>query len=414
MNRRSFLKTLVAGGVLAALPVGRNGWAFAGPPSGRRLVVVFLRGAVDGLSVVVPYAEEAYYELRPRIALPRPGEQGGVLDLDGRFGLHPALAPLQPYFRARQLAFVHAAGSPDPTRSHFDAQDFMESGTPGRKATGDGWLNRLLAVLPGPRGQQPALGLGESIPRILAGQQPVANIALGAGAARPLPTDRANVAEAFDRMYAGDDVLARAYREGQASRRALLENLAADDAEMQAANAGAPLPNGFAGDATRLAHLLRRDPGIRLAFLALGGWDTHVNQGSSQGQLANRLGQLGTGLATLARELGPAFADTTILVMSEFGRTVAENGNAGTDHGHGNAMWLLGGPVGGGKVYGRWPGLAPEQRYQGRDLAITTDFRQVLAETLHGHLGLEAGAIARVLPDLPAGGNQLQGLIRRV
>jgi uncharacterized protein (DUF1501 family) len=212
-------------------------------------------------------------------------------------------------------------------------------------------------------------------------------------------------------MYAGDDALAKAWRDGRAARTSLLEDLEAEDLEMKAANAGAPLPNGFAHDAAQLAGMIRHDPRIRLAFLALGGWDTHVNQGNAKGQLAGRLEPLGKGLAVLAQQLGPAFADTTILVMSEFGRTVAENGNAGTDHGHGNVLWALGGNVGGGKVYGRWPGLDEAQRYQGRDLAVTTDFRDVVATVLAGHMGVSQGDLARILPDRP-GQADLRGLIR--
>ncbi|MDB5101257.1 MAG: hypothetical protein JWM80_5678 [Cyanobacteria bacterium RYN_339] len=409
LSRRGFLKGALAGAALAALPLGQSGWAFASPGGGaqRRLIVIFLRGAVDGLSVVVPYGEAAYAHLRPRIAIPRPGLADGALDLDGRFGLHPALAPLLPQWRAGKLAFVHACGSPDPTRSHFDAQDYMESGTPGAKRTQDGWLNRLVASLPGPHSPNQAVSVGETIPRILSGQATVANLALGG----ELPTDQPRVGAAFDKMYAGTDALSAAWRDGRASRASLLEDLQAEDQEMKAANAGAPLPNGFVHDAAQVAALIRHDARIRVAFLALGGWDTHVNQGAARGQLAGRLKALGEGLAVLAEQLGPAFADTTILVMSEFGRTVAENGNGGTDHGHGNVLWALGGNVGGGKVYGRWPGLADAAKYQGRDLAVTTDFRDVVATVLGGHLGVPQGDLARILPDRP-GAADLRGLIR--
>lgn len=420
-TRRDFLKTALGASTLAAwtmLPIGRSGWAYAAPfwPFGapanvnqRRLIVIFLRGAVDGLSVVVPYADEHYYEVRPRIAVPRPGAANGVLDLDGRFGLNPALAPLLPYWHNNGLAFVHASGSSDPSRSHFDAQDFMETGTPGIKGTPTGWLNRLLGVLPMPHAANAALGVGETVPRILSGPQPVANVVLGNGVARKIPSDNALVAAAFDRMYENADAaLAAAYHQGRTSRAKIMEDFMAEDAEQKVANGGAPLPNGFARDAAQLAHLIRRDPGIRLAFVGLGGWDTHVNQ---KGALDGRLKQLGEGLATLARELGPAYQDTAIVVMSEFGRTVAENGDAGTDHGHGNVMWLLGGSVAGGKVYGRWPGLAPEERFQGRDLAVTTDFRYVLAEVLSHHLALSGDQLATVLPGLSGRADGLDGLV---
>jgi uncharacterized protein (DUF1501 family) len=408
-NRRDFLKTALTASAAAAwtmLPVGQSGWAFAAGDSGtprQRLIVIFLRGAVDGLSVVVPHGDQSYYDIRPRIAIAKPGQPGGALDLDGHFGLHPVLAPLMPLWKAGSLAFVHASGSSNPTRSHFDAQDYMESATPGDKRTPAGWMNRLLAALPGAQAPNAALSIGETMPRILEGPLPVANLALGNGAARPQPVDRPNIGAAFDRLYGnGNDAISLAYREGRAARQSLLGDLMAEDEEQKAANAGAPLPNGFARDAAQLGHLLRRDPGIQLAFLALGGWDTHVNQGAAEGQLANRLKPLGAGLATLAQELGPTFANTTVVVMSEFGRTLEENGNGGTDHGHGNVMWILGGRVGGGKVYGQWPGLEAEHRYQGRDLAVTTGFRHVLATVLRGHLGLQPAQIARVLPELPS------------
>ncbi len=402
MNRREFLK--VSGLALGSLPLCRSGWA--APGSGRRLVVVFLRGAVDGLNVVVPHGESAYYESRPTIAIPRPRIEGGALDLDGHFGLHPALAALMPLWQQGALAFVHASGSPDPSRSHFDAQDYMESGTPGAKNTPDGWMNRLLSVLPGERSPTEAVSFGPTLPRIMTGKMNVANLPMGKNAARPMPMDRPVIAEAFDRIYAGDDDLGRAYREGKAARGQLLAELQKDGKE---ADNGAPMPTGFPSDAQWLAKLIARDKSISLAFLALGGWDTHVNQG---GQLANHLRPLGEGLAVFARELGPELADTTVLVMSEFGRTVRENGNGGTDHGHGNVMWLLGGAVGGGKVYGSWPGLGGQDLYQGRDLAVTTDFRHVAAQVLQRHLGLPDAHLERVFPGMPTGNAGLSGLIK--
>lgn len=418
MNRRDFLKSAMLAAAWSALPVGRSGWAYASPwpfaghDAGKsRMIVIFLRGAVDGLSVVVPHGDAGYYEARPRIAIARPGTEQGALDLDGHFGLHPALAPLLPLWKAGRLAFVHASGSPDATRSHFDAQDFMESGTPGEKGTASGWMNRLLATMPAPLAANAATSVGETIPRILGGPIEVANLQLGNGAARKLPADDPRIGAAFDRLYAGNDAVSAAYRQGRVARAKLLEDLMTNDAEQKAANAGAPLPTGFARDAAQLAQLLRRDPGIKLAFLALGGWDTHVNQGSAKGQLAGRLAPLGQGLATLASELGPTFDDTTIVVMSEFGRTVHENGNAGTDHGHGNVMWVLGGRVRGGRVHGRWPGLGADQLYQGRDLAVTTDFRSVLAGVLRDHMGLSGEQIRSVLPGTPAA---LDGLLARV
>lgn len=402
MQRRDLLKAAGAG---LLLPLGRSGWCATPAPGtrpGRRLVVVFLRGAVDGLSVVVPHAEEAYYRARPSIAIARPGADGGALDLDGRFGLHPALAPLLPLWQAGRLGFVQASGSPDGTRSHFDAQDYMESGTPGRKSTADGWLNRLLGTLPAQAPASPtrAVSIGAVLPRIWAGTQPVANIAAGAAAARPSLLDRPKVGDAFARLYGGDDRLSRAYQESREAHREVMSAMDAGalEQEMTAADNGAPLPNGFPEDAARLATLMRGEARVQLAFMALGGWDTHANQGAATGQLANRLAPLGQGLAVLARRLGPLLDDTVIVVMSEFGRTARQNGNGGTDHGHGNAMWLIGGGVAGGKVHGRWPGLEDAALNEGRDLAVTTDFRQVLADVAQRHLQLDDKRLSAVFP----------------
>jgi uncharacterized protein (DUF1501 family) len=361
----------------------------------KRLVVIFLRGAVDGLNIVVPYTENAYYQARPKIAIPQPGHPEGVLDLDGRFGLHPALAPLIPLWKQGTLAFVHAAGSPDSTRSHFDAQYYMESGTPGVKDTGDGWMNRLLGVL---SGRTPIQGVtvGETTPRIFAGKIPVANLASGRNADKTLPLDRPRVAEAFDKLYSGKDALSTTYYEGRMARQALKSDL---DAEMKMANNGAPLPYGFARDAQRLARLIVKDPRIQLGFMDVGGWDTHVNQGGSTGQLARNLQQLGNGLVNLVQGLGSTYANTSVIVVSEFGRTVKENGNGGTDHGHGNVMWILGGNIHGGKVYGEWPGLSANQLYENRDLAITTDFRDVITTVLERHINLDDTRLNQLFPN---------------
>ena len=412
MQRRQLLQAAAMAG-LAWTAVGRTAFAASATqatpplPGNKRLIVVFLRGAVDGLSVVVPYSEGAYYQQRSSIALARPGQDGGVLDLDGHFGLNPNLSPLMPLWQSGKLAFVQASGSPDPTRSHFDAQDYMESATPGRKGTPDGWLNRLLGAEPpvavragASAGVTRGISVGATLPRIWAGPNPVANIANGSRATKPTLLDRPQVSAAFDSLYAGDDAMSRAYRESQKSRAEVNEAMtpAAMDREQMVANGGAPLPNGFPDDAARLAQLMRRDPNVQIAFLALGGWDTHVNQGGAKGQLANRLQPLGQGLAELATRLGPTFDDTTILVISEFGRTARQNGTGGTDHGHGNVMWALGGGVAGGKVYGRWPGIDASSLNDGRDLAVTTDFRQVLAGVCAHNLGLPDNRLAAVFP----------------
>jgi uncharacterized protein (DUF1501 family) len=374
----------------------------------RRLVVVLLRGAVDGLNVVVPYAEPAYYEGRPTIAIARPGTPDGGAALDENFALHPALAGLMPLWQQKQLAFIHAAGSPDPSRSHFDAQLFVENGTPGRRNTADGWMNRLLAAMPGPHTAGEAVAVGPLLPKILEGRMAVANLPLGREAAAPLATDRPQTAGSFDRLYAGDDPISRSYREGRAARGELMAAMAT---ERQIADNGAPGAERFPAQAARLAGLIARDPRIRLAFTSLGGWDTHVRQGNDKGQLANRLRPLGDGLMAMARGLGPAWNDTLVVVISEFGRTVRVNGNGGTDHGHGNAIWLLGGQVGGGRVFGDWPGLRPQALYEGRDLAVTTDYRTVLAAVSQRHLRIADQMLDRIFPGLPKPGRQLAQIL---
>jgi uncharacterized protein (DUF1501 family) len=414
LGRRDFLRaaaTLSAAGVVM---FGTHAWAARSSDDDgnqRRLVVVFMRGAVDGLNVVVPYADLQYYEQRPNIAIPRPGAGGeaSAINLDGHFGLHPALASLMPQWNNGTLAFVHACGSPDPTRSHFDAQDFMESGTPGVRTTADGWMNRVLATLPGFHGPTEAVSVGATVPRILSGRMAVANVQSGRAAARPLPMDNPQIEDAFERLYAGGGQLSENFREGQAARKRLLGELAQD---MTAADGGAPSADGFAGDTGRLAHLIQRDPTIRLAFLAVGGWDSHVNEGSFKGQLANHLQPLGDGLASFANQLGPAYADTVILVISEFGRTVHENGNGGTDHGHGNVMWIMGGPIRGRQVYGQWNGLAPSDLYQERDVPVTTDFREPIGAVLQSHMGMTAQQLNAIFPGIPSASGNVGGLVR--
>lgn len=396
MRRRDFLG-LTAGGAL--LPISGSAWATQTNGGPKRLVVVMLRGAVDGLNIVVPYGEAAYYAARPTIAIAKPGGEDCGLALDDHFALHPALAALTPLWEAKQLAFVHAAGSPDPTRSHFDAQLFIENGTPGRHATAEGWMNRLLAALPGAHPPTAAVAVGPTLPQILRGRMAAANLPLGPAAGNALAIDRPEIAAAFDRLYTGNDPIARAWRQGRAARAELIAGLPAPE---PAPENGAPPPNALPAQAKRLAGLIGRDGNIRLAFLSLGGWDTHVRQGNHQGQLAQRLRPLGDGLAAFAQALGRAsgamWDDTVVVVLSEFGRTVKENGDAGTDHGHGNAIWIMGGAVRGGRVYGDWPGLAPGALFEGRDLAVTTDYRAVLAAVIARHLRLPDRALAQIFP----------------
>jgi uncharacterized protein (DUF1501 family) len=412
LSRRAFLKRAAVLSASGIVLLSRHAWAARTLDSGgprRRLVVVFLRGAVDGLNVVVPHGDSLYYDARPTIAVGRTGGPGGVIDLNGYFGMHPAIASMEGPWRDGTLAFVHACGSPDPTRSHFDAQDYMESGTPGVKSTNDGWLNRAVGQLPGGHAPTEALSLGPNVPRILSGRIAVANIETGRAAARPMPLDRPVIEAAFDRLYSGNDQLSRTYREGREARQRLTTELAQDMAE---ANNGAPSPDGFSSDTARLARLIQRDPTIRVAFMALGGWDTHVSEGAASGQLAGHLKPMADGLGDFVKALGPAYQETVIVVISEFGRTMRENGNAGTDHGHGNVMWVMGGPIRGGRVYGRWPGLSTGSLYQERDLAVTTDFREPIANVLHYHMGLTQPALQRIFPGMPSPTGNVEGLVK--
>jgi uncharacterized protein (DUF1501 family) len=359
------------------------------------LITIFQRGAVDGLNMVVPFGERDYYAARPSIAIPRPGSAEGAVDLDGFFGLHPRLAGLKPLWDAKQLAIVHASGSPDGTRSHFDAQDYMESGTPGVKSTQDGWLNRYLHAREHAEATPfRAVALTGQLPRTLQGTAPalamsqIGQFGIRAGQA----TDMVQASFESEYAAAADQVLKRTGGQAFDAVRMLKS---ADPAKYRPEN-GAEYPRSGYGDALRqIAQLVKADVGLEVAFAEAGGWDTHVNQGGPVGQLGTRLDDFGRGIAALARDLGDRMGDVVILTMSEFGRAVAENGNRGTDHGHGNAMFVIGGGnVRGGKVYGRWPGLAREQRYDGRDLAVTTDFRSVFAEVVRGHLGVaDTGSI---------------------
>jgi uncharacterized protein (DUF1501 family) len=344
-------------------------------PRKKIIVAIFQRGAVDGLNMVVPIGEAAYKQLRPNIGVT------DAIDLNGFFGLHPALAPLKAIYDAKQLAIVHAVGSPDPTRSHFDAQDYMESGTPGRKSTADGWLNRSLAADPKPSPVR-AVSLGTNLARTLRGS----NGALALKDVNQFQV-RDAMSSTFESAYdkTGDTVLAGAARETFEAMRIL------DSVRKSPYQPRAEYPNNPLGQSLRqIARLIRADVGLEVAFADMAGWDTHANEPA---QLQNLFTQFAGALSAFYNDLGDRMADVTVVTMSEFGRTAKENGARGTDHGHANVMLAFGGDVKGGKIYGDWPGLAPEQLYEGRDLAATTDFRDVLGELVTSRGGAPLNAV---------------------
>jgi uncharacterized protein (DUF1501 family) len=389
MKRRDFLKSALGLPLLAPFA---SRLVFADTPRPRTLVWIFLRGALDGLSAVIPYGESRYFSLRPSIALPAPGTDGGALNLDGSFALHPQLAPLLPLWERKELALIHACGSPDPTRSHFDAQDFMETGTPGVKSTTDGWLNRYLQHVAAPKLDLRALSLTQTLPRAMQGAAATLAVQKLSDFSLRTPLGEGS----FEAMYAGsvDRVLRGTFPAVHELER--VGKVAVSDA----------YPKGRLGEALRqIAQLVRAEVGLEIAFTDAGGFDTHVRQGASTGQLSSRLSELGQALATFAADMGGRLRDVCVVVSSEFGRTVRENGNGGTDHGHGNVMFVLGGAVSGGHVHGHWPGLDAAQLYEGRDLAITTDFRSTWIDILRHHLRFARAAELfpefTALPDSP-------------
>ena len=402
-TRRVFLRDsalAMIGTGTAPLWLERALYAAEAPaPRKKILIAIFQRGAADGLNIVVPHGEPAYYGLRPTIAIPRPRatddkQADAAIDLDGFFGLHPSLAPLKPLFDQGHLAVVDAVGSPDATRSHFDAQDYMESGTPGVKATTDGWMNRALPAKEGNVSPLRALSLGSVLPRSLRGPQP----AIALQSVGDFQIRNAQAAKSFEQLYleAPDATLRATGRETFEA----IAMLQAVQKQPYRPAGGAEYPRGRFGDSMRqIAQLVKAEVGLEMAFADLGGWDHHVNelgQRASEGQLANLLREYGQALSAFWQDLGDRMGEVVLVTMSEFGRTAHENGNRGTDHGHANCMFVMGGPVKGGRVYGRWPGLEREQLYERRDLALTTDFRDVLGELVAHHLG--SSGIAGVFP----------------
>jgi uncharacterized protein (DUF1501 family) len=418
MERRFFLKSgsvaLASIGVSLATPSFLErvvlGQALTG---GRRktLIAIFQRGAVDGLNMVVPYGERSYYDLRPAIAIPKPaaGNVDAAIDLDGFFGLHPSLAPFKPLWDTKRMAIVHAAGSPDNTRSHFDAQDYMESATPGLKSTPAGWLNRYLQAKADPqRSLFRAVSLTQTMPRILQGPVPALAISNLKDFTIRAGKSSASLQGGFEAIYdqSVNDALGGT---GKETFEAINYLKQVNPSQHQPAN-GAQYPRSqFGSSLLQIAQLIKSGVGLEIAFTDVGGWDTHVNQGNARGQLALRLQDFANGISALALDLGQRMDDVVILTMSEFGRTARENGNRGTDHGHANAMFVIGGGVRGGKVYGDWPGLRNEQLYEGRDLALTTDFRDVFGEVAKRHLRAEN--LKPVFPGYPISETKFRGML---
>jgi uncharacterized protein (DUF1501 family) len=420
MNRRLFLKNsgiaVASIGAVSSAPAFLLRTAAQTANKGRRkiFVAIFQRGAMDGLNAVVPYGEADYYSARPNIAIPRPGSnvagQAAAIDLNGYFGLHPALSPFKPIWDSGQLAIVHAVGSPNATRSHFDAQDYMEIGTPGVKSTPDGWLNRYLqGKSEAAASPFRAVSMTANLPRTMQGKASTLAISnLNDFGIRAGGQTQA-VQGGFEAMYS--QAASEALRgTGHETFEAVKLLKRANPNQYKTAT-GVVYPRGQYGDRLKqLAQLIKSDVGVEVAFTDIGGWDTHINEGAAQGQLAGRLTEFGQGIAALYADLKDYADDVVILTMTEFGRTVKENGNRGTDHGHGSAMFVLGGPVNGGKVLGKWPGLKAAQLHEGRDLAVTTDFRDVFAEVATRHLG--AANFGAVFPGYQIKPSSFVGVLR--
>jgi uncharacterized protein (DUF1501 family) len=416
VSRRYFLKSSgLAIASFAAVPSFLKRTALAQTAGGKDkpiIIAVFQRGAADGISMVVPFGDKSYYSLRPQIAIPQPknGDQDSALDLDGFFGLHPALASFKPIYDAGHLAVVHAVGSPDNTRSHFDAQDYMESATPGNKGTADGWLNRYLAAKKNAKASPfRAVAFSANMPRSLMGKENaiamtnINDFGVKAGQGNN------QVAASFEALYA-QNMNDSLHGTGKEAFEAVKMLKQANPQKYQAAN-GAKYPNSpFGNSLLQIAQLIKSDIGLEVAFADRGGWDTHANQGTGRGQLANQLRDFSQAIAALYQDLGDRMQNVVILTMTEFGRTIRQNGSGGTDHGHASCLFALGGPVQGGKVYGKWPGLDTGQLYEGRDLALTSDFRDVFAEVASRHLG--ATSVNSIFPGYNANPANFRGFIR--
>lgn len=340
------------------------------------LIAVFQRGAADGVSMVAPFGDRNYAAVRPQIAVPAPRNSAAdaAIDLDGFFGFHPSLNSLKSIYDEDHLAVVHAVGSPDNSRSHFDAQDYMEAGAPGNKGIRDGWLNRYLQGSPRPNsGAFRAIALDAKMPRTLMGPAP----ALAMARIQDFDVRGGNRGGAAD-LYSAFEAM------WQNSTFEAIKLLKSANPQQFRPENGAAYPNGqFGQGLLQMAQIIKADIGLEVGFLDIGGWDTHANQ---PGQLTQRLREFGDGLSAFYRDMGDRMRNIVVLTMTEFGRSIKQNGSGGTDHGHASALFVAGGPVKGRKVYGKWPGLATEQLHEGRDLALTTDFRDVFAEILTKHM----------------------------
>jgi uncharacterized protein (DUF1501 family) len=418
MDRRYFLKasgiSLASFGLMAAAPDFLHQFADAQALTDRRgkkkiLITIFQRGAVDGLNMVVPYGESEYYDLRRTIAVPKPSDKDGAVDLDGFFGLHPALKPFEPLWNNKQLAVIHSSGSPDNTRSHFDAQDYMESATPGNKGTRDGWLSRVLQSSAAKNDSAfRGVAMTQQTPRSLLGKYPTISMTNLADFSIKAGVYTKSVQGGFEGVYQ-DNAKDSLGETGKETFEAVNYLKRANPSQYKPEN-GAVYPNSALGRSLyQIAQMIKADVGLEIAFAEANGWDTHVNQGSSRGQLANLLRDFGGAIAALATDLGKRMDDVVILTMSEFGRTARENGSRGTDHGHGNAIFAIGNAVKGGKVYGDWKGLKPDQLNEGRDLAVTTDFRDVFGEISAKHLGNKN--LDKIFPNYQAGASKFRNFL---
>jgi uncharacterized protein (DUF1501 family) len=393
MITRRVLLARIGAGALPVLVLPGLSAAFAAAPTDRRLVVVVLRGALDGLAAVPPYGDPNYREIRGALAFPEPGTADGVLDLDGRFGLHPSLKPLHAMYKRRELIVCHAVATPYRSRSHFDGQDVLENGATSAHGAEDGWLNRTLALY-GSKEKGAGLAVGQSVPLILRGDVPVS-----AWAPRTLPRVQDDFLVRLGALYRSDKLLGPAFTEVTRAQ-AMGDEVARDDAKMGGGKQQIRGAKALPALMSAVGKLLADPNGPRIAALDATGWDTHANQGLLTGPLANNLAALAEGLDGLRSGLGPVWNKTAVLVATEFGRTVRPNGTGGTDHGTAGIAFLLGGGVAGGRVATRWPGLSEAALFEGRDLAPTADIRGLFKAALTDHLGLPDAEVARhVFPD---------------